>query len=141
MTDTPFTKVFLSIRLAAFAAPALSATARLLSVFVFVAFHTSIAMDTSIIDRMCVKNGWSRSFFHAGNVVVHVLPFVDALASNECEIQSIDVVLSVAIFAWWTAFQTQWLCYDHIYVHMVPLVWYVSHVTGLAGVLALWCVR
>lgn len=131
----------IGVRCAALILPTLTPIAHLLAVFVFVSFHTSIVADPTVVGRMCSARGWSRTIFHAGNFVLHILPFLDATTSMDCAVCGRDMAATIFIFALWASCQTHPLRYDEAYVPLESWIWRVSLVSGGAGAVGLWRMR
>lgn len=138
---TPFTTIMIGVRCVALALPTLTPIAHLLAVFVFVSFHTGIVADPTVVGRMCRSRGWSRTIFHVGNFVLHILPFLDATSSTDCAVRGRDMVTTISIFAMWASYQAHPFRYDEAYVPLEPWVWCTAIVAGVAGAVLLWRMR
>jgi hypothetical protein len=87
-------------------------------------FAAARVLDRTAYARIAARNGWSMRVFHAGNVVVHVLPACATLAwpptASRCPT---DGVLAVFVHATWLASVAGFAGLDELYVPLSPRVW------------------
>ena len=84
-----------------------------------VSFCCAPLLDATVYPRMRARRGWSWSFFHAGNVALHIAPLALTVAHPPTHATPAHGLAAAAVHAaWGRCVGGSHLCLDDVYVPM-----------------------
>ena len=113
------------------------ATSTCLLAGVAISFSSVPMFDSTAYERMRIKYDWSMTVFHAGHILLHILPFCYTLYNPPLSLDMSHGISAVAIHATWGwFFSSGSFCMDKIYVPMKPKSWLYTWAIALSTELA-----
>lgn len=108
-----------------------------------VSFCYTPRLDGTAYARMRAKNNWTPAQFHAGNVVLHLLPLRYTVSNPPRNVRMTDGLVAVGVHAAWGAWNSGGtFCMNETYVDMAQehwhALWGVAWATEVATPLAYW---
>lgn len=91
---------------------------------VLVSFTCARAVDRTAYVRMARSNGWSMPLFHAGNIVLHVLPALATMWWPPARMGGVDALCAAVSHGMWFAAMGGTSGMSRMYVPLTHSQWY-----------------
>ena len=82
----------------------IQSVASLLLLHTWVTFHMAPLYDSSCYERLRRKTGWTKTVFHAGDLLLHTIPLAISFATTN-DYQVYDIFYSITVYTSWCAYQ------------------------------------